>query len=905
MAMGSRLRAAVSNLLHKDRAEAELDEEIRAYVEEQADEMIAAGVEPVEARRRALAGAGCVEPLKQVVRDRRAGTDLELLLRDVFYGLRQLRRNPAFTWTALITLALGIGATTTIFSAVYTLLLRPLPYPKADEVVAIASRSADSPTNLVASPDFFAAENGLTSFQAVAGYLWRNRNVTGVGNPVRVNWVGVTANFLPMLRVVPQLGRVMRPDEDRRDGPPVVLLSDRFWRSQLHADSKVVGKQVVLDGITQTVIGVLPSSFSFPDLALEPDVYGPLDLDPDTNFSVRKPIYGIHTIARLRDGVSLVQAKAEVRAFFEQRTKSLPAWVTTMIHDQQMLVDPLQQYMTGANREPLLILFAAVVGLFLISCVNVANLQLARAVSRRHETAVRNALGASRARLIRQFLLESLVLSILAAALGSAIAFLVTLLIRHANRPEALERAQSWHVAQVLHLPFGKLSGLIQVDGWVVLFAIGAAILTTFLFGLAPAIFTTRTDVRGSLQLAGMRISSGREQRGTRHVLLILEVGLAVMLLSGSGLLIRSFVNVMRYDAGFDPDNTLTARTLLDDTRYSSADKIQSFTGQLVTRLKALPGVQFAALSSALPLGLTYGNAFTFGNDPNPPLPARQYGTLITVTPDYFRAVGTSLISGRAFTDTDTATSPSVVIVNRAFARRYFADDALGKHFRIGGAIDHHPAMMPTTVIGVAEDVRHDGLEQEVQPEIYVAMAQMPVSDIHIVVRSMQSASLAEPIRQALLAVDAQQPLFEIETLDELVADAVSQRRMVMLLITIFALLGLVLSAVGVYGVFAYSVSQRTQEMGIRLALGASRSRLLRLVIGQAAKLILIGSVLGIGSALWAGRFLSSVLVGVSSHDAISLFSAWALMTVLALMASFIPAATAASTDLNAVLRSE
>jgi putative ABC transport system permease protein len=905
MAIGSRLKAAVGNLLHKDRAERELDAEIRAYVDEQADEMIAAGVEPGEARRRALAEAGCVEPVKQAVRDHRAGAGLELLWRDVSYCLRQLRRNPAFAWTAILTLALGIGATTTIFSAVYSLLLRPLPYPGANRLVTITPHSTESPTNLMPSPDFSAARNGLGSFEDVGGYLWRNRNVTGVGDPVRVNWVGVSANFLPMLRVVPQLGRVIRPDEDRRDGPPVVLLSDRFWRDQLHADAKVVGKRVILDGTAQTVIGVLPARFSFPDLALEPDVYGPLDLDGDTSFSVRKPVFGIRTIARLRDGVSLEQAQAEVRTFFEQRAKTVPSWVGMMIHDQVIQIAPLQQDLTGANREPLLILFGAVVGLLLISCVNVANLQLARAVSRRHETAVRNALGASRGRLMRQWLLESFVLSMLATALGGAIAFAVTILIRRANRPEALAGARSWHIAQALQLPFGKLSGLIQVDGWVVVFAVGVAGLTTVLFGLAPALFTTRADLRGSLQLAGTRISFGREQRGTRHLLLILEVGLAVMLLSGSGLLIRSFVNVLSYDAGFDPTNTMTARTLLDETRYSSAEKMQSFTDELITRLKAIPGVQSAAIASALPLGATYTNVFSFGDDPNPPVPARKFGTLITVTPDYFRTVGTSLVAGRAFTDTDTATSPFVVIVNGAFARRYFNGDAMGKHFRIGRVVDRHPSMMPTTVVGVAEDVRHDGLEQEVQPEIYVAMAQMPVSDIHMIVRSAEAASLAGPIRKALLAVDSQQPLFDVESLDEIVGDAVSQRRMIMLLISVFALLGLFLSAVGVYGVFAYSVSQRTQEMGIRLALGASRARLLRLVMGQAARLILIGSVLGIGSALWAGRFLSSVLVGVSSHDAISLLSAWFLMTGLALLASFIPAATAASTDLNTVLRSE
>lgn len=905
MATGSRLKAMVSNLLHRERIEAELDAEIRAYVEEQIEEMVAAGIEPGEARRRALTEAGCVETVKQAVRDHRAGTSLELLWRDLAYGVRQLRRNPTFAWTAILTLALGIGATTTIFSALYSLLIRPLPYAEAERLMTITIESAKSPTKMVASPDFFAAQGGLKSFEAVAGYLWRNRNVTGAGHPVRVNWVGVTANFLPVLRVHPQAGRGFSPDEDRPGGPPVVLLSDRFWRSQFHADPKVVGKAIVLDGISQTVVGVLPHDFSFPDLALEPDVYSPLDLDRDTNFSVRKPIFGIHAIGRVREGVSLSQAKTEVGAFFEQRSKTLPGWVATMTHDQQMLVEPLQQYMSGANRGALVVLFGAVVGLLLISCVNVANLQLARALSRRHETAVRNALGASRLRLMRQSFMESLVLSLIATGLGIAIAWGITLLMHKASSPGALDATQSVPTAHLLQLPLGKLGSLVRVDGWIVLFAVAVALLTTILFGLAPALFATRSRLSGSLQMARMRISSGREQRLARHALLVFEVGLAVTLRSASGLLIRSFVNLLQYESGFDASNTWTGRTILDGTRYASVDKILSFSAELQGRLKAIPGVQFAALSSALPLGLTDSDAFTFADDPNPPLPARHFGTTIAVTPDYFRAVGTSLVAGRAFTSADTSRSSSVVIVNRAFARRYFADDALGKHFRIGGVVDRHPAMVPTTVVGVAEDVRHNGLEQAVEPEIYEAMAQMPVSDVHLILRSAQSASLTEPVRQALLAVDSQQPLFDIETMDERVGEAVAQRRTVMLLISTFALLGLVLSAVGVYGVFAYSVSQRAQEMGIRLALGATRGRLLRLVVGQAARLIGAGGLLGIATALWAGRFLSSALVGVSPHDAISLLSAWTLMTVLALLASFLPAASAAATDPNAVLRAE
>ncbi len=906
MGFGSRLKSIVLNLIHKEQVETELDAEIRTYVEAAADEKIAAGMAPSEARRTALAEMGGIEPVKQAVRDHRSGTAIELVWQDVRYGLRQLRRNPAFAWTAVITLALGIGATTTIFSAVYSLMLRPLPYPQAGELMSVSSHYAKGSGDMLTSPDFFAGQEGLKSFQQFAGYFWMNRNLTGGTEPVRVDWVGVTANFLPLLGMVPQLGRDIAPNEDRLGSAPVILLSDRLWRSQFHGDRGIVGKLVALDGTAATVIGVLPPHFNFPDLVLDPDVYAPLNLDRDTTVSVNKMIVGIHTIARLRPGVSREQAQTEVQTFFQTRLRNYPAAFAVWESGRQMIVEPLQRHLTGDDRKPLLILLASVAAVLLIACANVANLQLARAVSRRHETALRGAMGASRPRIIRQLLLEGLVLSSFAAALGFAIAFIATLLIRNAGRLNASQLAVHSDTARVLRLPFGKLSEVIQVDGSVLVFAAGLAVVTTLLFGLAPAISSTRTDLRNSLQVAALRITSGREQRLLRHGLLVLEVGLSVVLLSCSGLLIRSFVNVLHYDAGFDPSHTLTAAALLSGNRYSSPGALQSFQDQLLPRLRALPGVQVAALTSALPLGPAYPSPFTFEDSPNPPAALRQETTSARITPDYFRAVGTLLIAGRPFNDDDSASSASVVIVNRAFAKRYYEGNALGKHFRIGGVVSNHFGMVPTTVVGIAENVRHNGLEQEVQPEYYVPMAQLPDGFIDVVLRTTSNpASLANAMRKAVLAVDPDQPLFDVDTMDERIAGLLAQRRLIMLLIAGFALLAIVLSAVGVYGVFAYSVSQRTQEIGIRLALGASRVRMLRLIITQAAGLIFIGSTLGIGVALLLSRLLASELVGVTPHDTLSFSSAWVLMTVIALLASSIAAADAARTDLVSVLRSE
>jgi predicted permease len=572
----------------------------------------------------------------------------------------------------------------------------------------------------------------------------------------------------------------------------------------------------------------------------------------------------------------------------------------------------LQRHIAGDSRKPLFILLACVAAVLLIACANVANLQLARAVCRRHETSLRGALGASRLRLIRQSLVESLVLSSLAAALGLVIAYVITALVRNAG---ALTPApSSSRISQLLQLPLSKLSTSIYIDGWVLAFTIGLSLLTTLLFGLAPAISGTRLDLRSALQSAAMRLTQAREQRVLRHGLLVVEVAIAVVLLACAGLLVRSFVNVMHYDSGFDPSDTLTGTTLLTGPCYeppdehgmptASPDAVRIFINNLLPRLQALPGVQSAAITNALPLGRVQDTAITFGA-PTPPPPMATWKTApsISITPDYFHVVGTTIVQGRAFGSSDSAASPRVAVVSRAFATHYFAGNALGRRFN--GMVGRNQ-FASLTIVGVVDDIRHNGLEQQVQPEFYVPESQSPSDEVNIALRSTADpALLANAMRKAVLAVDPQQPLFDIQSMDQRVASLVAQRRLIMLLITCFAALAVILSAVGVYGVFAYSVSQRTQEMGIRLALGASRSGLLGLVVAQAARLIALGGVLGIAAAFLLSKLLTSMLVGVKPHDAISFSLAWILMTVVALLASTIPASHAARTDLVSVLHSE
>jgi predicted permease len=517
-----RIESALRNLLHKSHIESELDAEIRGYVDAAADEKIASGIPPEEVRRQALVECGGMEQVKQAVREHRAGAGIELFWQDLRYTLRQLGRNPAFTWTAVITLGLGIGATTSIFSAVYALLLRPLPYPQSAQLAFISAELIPEAGELL-SPDFVAAQQGLKSFSQFAGYWSTSSNLTGAGDPERVDWAGVTANFLPVLGIRPQLGRGFRDDEDRPDGPAIILLSDRFWRDYFHADPNVVGKSVAINGKQQTIIGVLPPHFSFPDFALEPQIYGLADLDPDTSpAAIAKNVLFMRAIGRLKPGVSMQQAQAEVQNLFLARSHDYPDFLASAWAKRLMVVQSLQTHLAGDDRTPLLILFACVAAVLLIACANVANLQMARAASRKHEMAVRGALGASRYRLMRQSLVESLTLSAFSAALGLGIAWVITNLIRRTGN--VADSLSSDGGTQILRLPLGKISTVIHVDGWVLAFTIGLALVTTLLFGIGPALSgAAGADLRNALQSGAKRITAGRQQRFLRHALLALR----------------------------------------------------------------------------------------------------------------------------------------------------------------------------------------------------------------------------------------------------------------------------------------------------------------------------------------------------------------------------------------------
>ena len=903
MGMGRRLVPGLRTLLRKRRVETELDVEIRSYVDVLAEEKIEAGISPAEARRQALAECGGLEQVKQAVRDRRGSTAVESVAQDIRYGLRQLRRNPAYSSTAILTLALGMGATTAIFSAVYALLLRPLPYPGADRLVFIYQHLKDGDMDAMLNQDFFAAQSALKSFEPVAGYLGPgDENLTGAGAPVRVSAALVTANFFSTLRVVPALGRNFLGSEDHMGGPGVVILSHRLWQSRFNSDPTIAGRTITLGGKAQTVVGVLPAHFVFPDPAAEPDLYVPADLDTDTRLETTNiKIVMMPTIARLRDGVTLPQGQAELDLFEQNRVKGYGAFFVTWAQGRKILAQPLQRFLTGDDREPLLILLACVAAVLLIACANVANLQLACSVTRAPEMALRGALGAGRLRLVRQSLVENLTLSAIATVLGLVIAAAVAWLIRRSGAPGAFFSGSP--IADLLQTPFGKMSAVVEVNGWVLAFAAGLALVSTVLFGLAPAIGSSRADLRTSLQGAGGRVSSGRQHRRLRSALLVVEIGLAVLLLTGAGLLIRSFAHVLQSGAGFDPRQCLTAKVQRNPSE--DPEKTKAFAQQLLPRLKAIPGAQAAAIGSTLPLEHDYqGRTLAFGDGPPLPVGQRPDALTISISPDYFAATGTGLLQGRTFTSTDHAGAVPVAIVNQTFARKYFNGDALNKRFRIN--LHGHDIFTPISAVGIVQDVHLDSLEADLPPIIYLPFDQVPKSEVNILLRSSaEPASLTAAMRKAVIDTDPTQPLFDVATMESRLSRSLAQRRLIMLLIAAFAMLAMILAGVGVYGAFSNWVSQRRQEMAIRLALGSSRPELLRLIVAQATRLILTGGVLGIGGAWFVDRLLASMLVGVKVHDPLSLSLAWALMTLIALLGSSFPALNACKTDVISVLHSE
>ena len=884
----------LNDLLYRLRAlfrpksmETELDEELRAHLEHEVEKYVQSGLPLEEAKRRARLEFGGLDQVKEECRDARGVNLIETTLQDIRYGVRKLARSPGFTAVAVATLALGIGANTLIFSVVNAAILHPLPFRDAGRLV---TQWATSPTvgysgpGSLADKDYMEWRDQNRVFGDIAAFRGQPTNLTGVGEPARLNGATITASLLHVLDVNPALGRAFAPEEEAAGHNRVVLLSDRLWRSRFGSDPAVLGKTIKLDGEFYTVIGVMPEDFGFPN---EADVWTPLTLENEAHNAT------LQIVARLMPGVSLERARNDA-AVIGKRRPTQPGdweWHTTLV--------PLGQAVASDLRTPLLVLFAAVGLVLLIACANVANLFLARAATRHGEVAVRKALGASRTRLVRQMLTESVLAAIFGGGLGLVLAALgqsfvakaASLLPRDWYSPSA-----ATHIASA------------GIDLWVLGFAVAISALTALLFGLTPALWVPRGGLTSSLKGERWSGTGGRERGYLRDGIVVAEVALAVVLLVGAGLLIRSFLYLMRIDPGFNPQNVLTMNISLPDSRYQNAATMIAFERQTLERLRGLPGVKSASSVYGLPLGHSgVGGDFTVEGQPQPALGSQPLvASKILVGGDYFRAIGIPLLRGRYFDEGDSDTAPHVVIVSESLARHYWPlEKALGKRLKPGFSDDAW-----CTVVGVVGDTKQSGLGRAPSPAMYLPYAQAPATfmmqDITLVLRSAADPlSLVAAARRAVQAVDPDLPVFDVATMDQLVHLSASASRFNSALLGLFAMLALVLAMVGIYGVVSYSVAQRTHEIGVRVALGAEASDILRQVVRQGMLPAVIGIATGTAGAWGVTRFLSSLLFGVRPTDPITFTLVPLLLAAVGVLACLLPARRATKVDPVVALRYE
>ncbi len=807
---------------------------------------------------------------------------MQTLWQDLRYGARMLVKQPGFTLITLLTLALGIGATTAIFTVVNAVLLRQLPYPQAERIVAVGAQFSVSPLNAVDDPRFLFWYEHQQSFEALAAHLGGGGvNLAGDGLPELVPAQRVSVDFFRVLGVAPAVGRGFTPEEDRNGGAKVAVLSDALWRRRYGGDRNLIGKTIALNGRSYTVIGVLPPDFDF----YNTDVFTPLSPGASGNRG-----FNLQVLGRLKPGVTPAQALAEMKVVSEQLRAAQPQ---LMRKQESVAVQPYRENLTTAARPLLFILFGAVGFVLLIACANVTNLQLAQAATRRREMAVRMALGAGWRRITRQLLTEGILLALMGAALGLLLAVWGTELLTQLM-PEGL-------------LPRSKE---ISFDGRVLVFTLTTALLTGLLFALAPAWQMTRVEVNSALKGNAGKGAAGAGGKRLRGALVVAEVALALVLLAGASLLARTFVNLNRVAPGFDPHHVLTFQMTLTGQRYETMAGVSEFIERSFAKLRALPGVEAVALTNTLPLDAQYNFPLELESKPGQ-IAAVQYRT---ITPDYFRAVGIGLKSGRTLNETDTAAAERAVVVNEAFVKQYLADigNPLGQRVYIGKMFGFD---QPWRIVGVVADARQFDLKSAAPSSVFVPVLQLANAEgkfqsgqraLKFVVRTVgDPLQLSAAARQVMLEIEPNLPLTRLRSMEQIVARSVAQERFNMLLLGVFAALGLLLAAIGIYGVMSYAVAQRTPEIGLRMALGAHERDVLRLVFKHGLALTLAGLGLGLAGALALTRLMKSYLFGVSATDPASFASVAFLLLLVALVACWIPARRATKVDPMIALRSE
>ena len=803
------------------------------------------------------------------------------VLQDLRYGMRMLWKSPGFTIVAVTALALGIGANTAIFSVVNAVLLLPLPYDNPEQIVRLMTvRPKDGLSGTSQSyPNFVDIREQSHSFEQIAAFNATTASLTGGEAAEQINGVNTSVDIFDLVKVKPQLGRTFSREDERPGEAQVVVISYDAWQRRFGADQNVIGRPLILDGRSRTIIGVMPSSLRFPFTPDPPEYWMPID--PKGDLSLQRGNHYLEVIARLKVDVSIKQAESEGMAIMAGLDKLYPEDVA----GETVALISEHEHMVGNLRPTLLVILGAVGFVMLIACANVANLLLARASSRGREIALRAALGATRQRIVRQLLTESLILALLGGAFGLLIAVWgVDLLSTYI--PASIQRVQQ--------------TGL---DSTVLLFTLGASVLTGILFGLAPAFQMSRIELNDALKEGGRSATEGRGRHKLRSLLIVCEVSLSLVLLVSAGLLIRSFFLLRNVDPGFNPENVLTASISLPPGTYTDDAQISKFYSRVIEESKRLPGVESAAAILPLPLGRSQmTTTFTIAGQPDPGPGHRPTSAVRIITPDYFNAMKIPVAQGRAFAETDTDKSPKVVIVNETLARQYFQQES-----PIGKRLDLGINDINGEIVGVVGDVRNKNLDGEAGPEYYVPLQQVPFNFMTLVIRTKNSdpGSLAGPLRGVVQELDHDLPVYKIQPMQKFVADSVARQRFSMTLLALFAGLALALALIGIFSVMSFLVAQRTHEFGIRMALGAKNRNILGLVIKQGMTLVLLGVLIGVGATLAITRVMSSMLFGVAANDPLTISTVSVTLAVVALFACLAPARRATRVDPMVALRDQ
>ena len=882
MTLWNRLHSWMRATLHRPRMESEMDSELRFHIEAYTEGLVRTGVPRQEATRRARLEFGGIDRAKEECREARGANIMETLLQDLRYGARMLRKNPGFTAVAVLTLALGIGANTAIFSLVNGILLRPLPFATPQNLVSI--------TGTYPKGAFVAMREEMQSFDAAAYFEGHEFNLTGRGEPLRLSGVLVSAEFFSVLGVHPELGHPFYPGDDKAGQDNYVVLSDALWQQRFASDPSIIGRSIELEGVSRQVVGVMPAEFRFPSTKTQ--VWIPLHSDPrDTIDHWASDFMTI--IGRLRRGSTINQARTEIR-MFQSRVFKLFPWPMPAAWNADISVVELHHGMVADVRSRLFLLLGAVGLILLIACVNVANLALSRAATREKEIAVRAAMGAERGRVIRQLLTESVLLAFFGGLLGILFATEGLQLLK-ATLPGDTPRLADAHI-----------------DWRVLVFTGGLAILTGFLFGLAPALHSSRAALAESLNSAGRGAAVSISQR-LRSGLAIAEVAFAVLLVIAAGLLIRSFLALSHVDPGFRAERLLTARVTPNQEFCSDPSRCISFYRELLDRMRAVPGVNSAALINTLPLGGRLAKrSLEIEIEPTSPGAIMPLFWMDVVTPDYPSLMSIPVLAGRGFTSADDSGNPPVAIVTASTARRYWPGrSAVGSHVRLDRDTEWR------TVVGIISDVRAYDLQKYVPdwingtiyvpytPKATLEGGRVP-SDMTIVVQSsLEESQVQDVLRRTIASLNPEVPASEVKPMRAVVSESVSTPASTTVLFVAFAALALVLGLIGIYGVLSFLVSRRTREIGIRLALGAQRRDVLWLVMKEGAKFSLIGIALGLASALAITRLLASELYGTSPADPATFIATAVLMTAITLLACYIPTRRAMRVDPLIALRHE